>query len=240
MHKGKEVGRNEGEPILDEDTYGQLQAIVATARRGRRPTGEFKLTGTLLCANPVHGDQPHPMAGHRHTSGKNKRVKSYICARSSGGCGTTVNAAPVEEMVRVRVLDDANNPDLVAGLAAEARALTDARMNAAAKVERLEGMLIELETRLAEETIRPHAYQAAKAVYDRRIAEAEAEERQLGSGAVRGDVPTMTGEKYDVLTPAETRLLIAQLGLRVLLLLWRAGAPRNRFDPERVVIEPAR
>jgi DNA invertase Pin-like site-specific DNA recombinase len=38
-----------GEPILDEATYQQVQAMLAARRRGRRQTGRWPLTGILAC-----------------------------------------------------------------------------------------------------------------------------------------------------------------------------------------------
>ena len=234
LHKGKVVARNVGTPILDDDTYTQVQAIIVGRKKGPRPTGLFKLSGVALCAAPVHGDRPHPMGGHRHRD----VVRDYYCSPSSGGCGAVVIAEPVEKMVRRRALRDANDPDTVAELSTEARALSEARMDAAAKVDRLDGLLADLEARKAAETIRPLAYETAKAVLDRRIAEAEAEAKRLGARPAHGDVPALTADQYDRMTWAETRLLIEQLRLRVLVLPVLPDSPRGKFDPRRVRIEP--
>lgn len=235
LHKGRIVARNSGEQILDDDIYAQIQAIIAGQKKGPRPKGLFKLSGVMLCAAPVHGDQPHPMGGHRHRD----VVRDYYCSPSSGGCGAVVVAEPVEALVRRRVLRDANDPDTVAALSAEARALSEARMDAAAKVDRLDGLLADLEARKAAETIRPLAYETAKAVLDKRIAEAEAEAKRLGARtADGGDVPALTAEEYDALTWAETKLLVSRLRLRVLVLSVLPDSTRSKFDPRRVRIEP--
>ena len=99
-------------------------------------------------------------------------------------------------------------------------------------------MLAGLEAKLAAETIREHAYEAAKAVYDRRIADAEAKRDALAAPAPAGKLPATTGAEYDELSPAERRALIARLRLEVTVLPLRPGGPRNRFDPERVQIRP--
>lgn len=234
LHRGKVVARNVGTPILDDDTYAQVQAIIAGRKKGPRPKGLFKLSGVVLCAAPVHGDRPHPMGGHRHRD----VFRDYYCSPSSGGCGAVVVAEPVEKMVRRRVLRDANDPGTVAELSAEARALSEARMDAAAKVDRLDGLLADLEARKAAEAIRPLAYETAKAVLDRRIAEAEAEAKRLGARPPGGDVPALTAEEYDDLTWAETRLLVERLRLRVLVLPVLPDSTRGMFDRRRVRIEP--
>jgi len=51
---GQIVKRDKGEHILDDDTYADVQAMIASRRRGRRPSGEFPLSGVLLCMAPVH------------------------------------------------------------------------------------------------------------------------------------------------------------------------------------------
>jgi DNA invertase Pin-like site-specific DNA recombinase len=240
MQNGKVVSRDPGEHILDDDTYADVVAAVASRRRGRRPSGEFSLSGVLLCAAPVHGSEPHRMTGHGHRNSEGERIRDYLCSRSHGGCGTTILAVPVEAAVRERVLEDANNHELVAKLSAEARALSEARTSALAKVERLDGLLADLEDRRAEETIRPLAYERAKKTYERRIAEAEAEARQLGAASKDANVPALTGEQYDEMTPAETKQLINRLCLRVLILPKTPGLARNQYDPDRVKILPER
>lgn len=49
-HHGQIVGTMRGEPVLDRDTYDDVQSLLASRRRGRRPTGLFFLTGLLTCS----------------------------------------------------------------------------------------------------------------------------------------------------------------------------------------------
>jgi hypothetical protein len=235
---GRVVRRDKGKHILDDDTYAAAVAVLAGRKRGRRPSGQFPLSGVLLCMAPVHGGEPHPMTGHGHRNSVGERVRDYYCSRSHGGCGTSILAQPIEDRVQERVLKDANNPDLVAALSAEARALSEARMSAAAKVERLDGMLADLEVRLVEGTIRQHAYDRAKEALDRRIAAAETEARQLGAAPKDMNVPSLTAEQYDVLKSAEVKLLINQLRLRVLIFPKTPGLAKQVWDPKRIKIEP--
>jgi len=51
-HDREIVARMPGKPVLDEDTYQGVQALLASRRRGRRPTGRFLLTG--LAAHGGH------------------------------------------------------------------------------------------------------------------------------------------------------------------------------------------
>ena len=46
---GEVVGRAAGAPVLDADTYAQVQAVLAGRKRGKRATGLWPLTGVLQC-----------------------------------------------------------------------------------------------------------------------------------------------------------------------------------------------
>ena len=239
MH-GTVTGRVAGEPVLDGDTYAEVQGLLAGRRRGRRESGRWPLTGVPRCGNPDCGRAGRGMAGRTETRTRADGTSSrqYTCPRSNGGCGMAVLAEPVEERVRVRVLADLADDDELAELAGRERALNDEKAAAAAEVERLEGMLAGLEAKLAAETIREHAYEAAKAVYDRRIREAEVKRDAITAPGRGGKLRPMTGAEYDRLAAAERRALIGRLHLEVTVLPLRPGGLRNRFDPERVQIRP--
>ena len=64
-------------------------------------TGLYPLSGVLRCGNPACGRRG-TMAGYPRTGGK----RAYICAPANGGCGQSVLAEPVEEIVRDWVVDD--------------------------------------------------------------------------------------------------------------------------------------
>lgn len=236
---GKIVGRNKGEPILEPGTYAEVQAMLGRRKRGRRASGQFPLTGVLVCGNPAH--KPRTMAGHGHVNAAGDRVRDYICAVSGGGCGSTVIAKPVEDMVKARVLADAADSDEMARIAAETRQLTTARDEASAEVDRLDGLLADLEVRRVNEVIREAAYEASKTALDKRMSKAlarlaEAEKATAGTGD--GEVPPLTGEEYDHMTAEEKRSVIRRLRLEITVLPRPADAPKNAFDPRRVDIRP--
>src|SRR6185437_13791877 len=58
---GEVVGRGAGAPVLDPDTYAQVQAVLAGRKRGKRATGLWPLTGVLRCGKCGGG---RTMAGH--------------------------------------------------------------------------------------------------------------------------------------------------------------------------------
>lgn len=239
--RGEVVGKVAGEPVLDADTYAEVQGLLAGRRRGRRESGRWPLTGVPRCGNPDCARAGRGMAGRTETRVRADGTSSrqYTCPRSNGGCGMSVLAEPVEERVQARVLKELANDHARMELAGRERALSDEKAAAQAEVYRLEGLLDGLEARLAAETIRVHAYEAAKAVYDRRIRAAEVKRDAIAAPSRGGKLAALTGAEYDALTAAERRALIARLHLEVTVLPLRPGGPRNRFDPERVVIDPA-
>ena len=155
MH-GEVVGKVAGEPVLDEDTYAEVQGLLAGRRQGRRESGRWPLTGVPRCGNPDCARAGRGMAGRTETRVRADGTSSrqYTCPRSNGGCGMAVLAEPVEERVRARVLADLADADELAELAGRERALNESKAAAAAEVERLEGLLAGLEAKLAAETIR--------------------------------------------------------------------------------------
>ena len=87
---------------MDAETYEAVQAKLGARRRGRRVTGKYPLSGVLALRQPgvLAGAARWP--GYPRTGGR----RAYICALANGGCGQSVLAEPVEEMVRDEVLED--------------------------------------------------------------------------------------------------------------------------------------
>ena len=239
--RGEVVGRAAGEPVLDPDSYAQIQALLAGRRRGKRATGLWPLTGVLLCGRCVTRSQRRTMAGHtssRTRASDGTAPRYYTCSLTNGGCGLTVLAEPVEELVKQRVLADLNDPELAAELSAEASALGGVRAAAQAEVERLDGMLADLEVKRVAGQIRVHAYEAAKGHLDKLVGAAETTLREVGAPAPAGALPAVTEREWDAMTAAEKRTLISRLHLEVSVSPQLPGAARNRFDPRRVQIRP--
>jgi site-specific DNA recombinase len=240
---GRRAGqiKAEGGPVLDEKTFENVQALLASRRRGRRPTGAWPLTGVMRCGHPKCVPSGRTLAGYteHRVRADGTRARRYVCAIANGGCGLSVRAAETEEIVTAAVLAELADPDEVRVLSEQAAALGEAREAAAARVGELDEALAELEDKKANGEIRPLAYGRAKATYDRRIAEAEAELQQAQADAAAArHAPAVTPAEWAAMTPAERRALIAALRLAVTVMPHPDGAPRNTFVPERVIIEP--
>ena len=151
------------------------------------------------------------MAGHTSSRKRADGIapRYYTCSLTNGGCGMSVLAEPVEDLVKARVLADVNDPELAAELSAEASALGDVRAAAQAEVERLDVMLADLEVKRVAGQVRPHAYEAAKGHLDKLVAAAETTLREVGAPAPAGMLPAVSGAEWDAMTAAEKRTLIA-------------------------------
>lgn len=240
-YRGANVGRLSGEPVLDEDTFRDVQATLAARRRGRRPTGGWPLTGIMHCGNPKC-DPKRTLAGHRSSRPRadGSYARRYVCAPGNGGCGLSILADQTEQIVRRRVLHDANDPDLAEAERAESVALSEARAAAQAEIDYVAGRMEILEDKLARDETPQAAYDRAMPTWQARYARALAalEQAAAGAGVGGGGMAGLTGEAWDAMPLGEKRAAIRRLRLRVTILSLPDGAPRNVFDPGRVRIEP--
>ncbi|MDX6371620.1 MAG: site-specific recombinase, partial [Nocardioidaceae bacterium] len=107
-HHGKDVAKMKGEPVFDTETYDGLQALLTSRRRGRRPTGRFLLTGLLICSScqrTMNGATRHKGLA----DGTKPRI--YRCPAHLKGCGVTILAAPVEQIVGEHMVTVLSDPD---------------------------------------------------------------------------------------------------------------------------------
>jgi DNA invertase Pin-like site-specific DNA recombinase len=225
------------EPILDNGTYEAVKAKLDKRKRGRRVTGRYPLSGVAECGNPACARRT--MAGYPRTGGK----RAYVCAPANGGCGQSVLAAPVEAIVRDKVL-----AALADAQALEAMRAADVWLDA--QREKLAGVLADLDADMAETEAKraaaPRSMTRLRGQYDRNLASMaaryEAAERELAglgpASAPAPPLPVMTAEDWDAPTTTAARkaAVIRRLGLRVTILpgTRRQGASRLPFDAGRV------
>ena len=243
VHKGEEVGRLANvEPILDEQTYLDVQAKLGARRLGRRPVGMHLLTGSLHCGNPECQRRGTMTGFIRHETGR----RYYICHRpgTPRGCGMEVAAAPVEARVRDEVIAGANDPDLQADMAGADAVLDEERAALADLLDALDRDIAATEAKAAKV---PYNMTRTRTQYERNVAtmlarfeEADRKLKELGDASRRVPrVPPLTAEEWDNdLTPAERAEYIRRLGLRVTILpsKYPRGASRRPFEDWRVVI----
>ena len=101
-------------------------------------TGQYPLSGLLGCGNPACCRRG-TMAGYPRSGGK----RAYICALANGGCGQSVLAEPVEELVRDRVLEALADAERLEAMRAADATLDEQRA-------KLSGLLGDLDADMAE------------------------------------------------------------------------------------------
>jgi DNA invertase Pin-like site-specific DNA recombinase len=84
------VGRMAGEPIVSEEDFDRVCAIVASRRRGRPNSphylcSSFAVCGQAGCGHVLHGRTRNDLKPYPDGSVS----RSYWCNRSAGGCGKT-------------------------------------------------------------------------------------------------------------------------------------------------------
>lgn len=222
------VGRGTWTPILDDDTFETVRAVLTGRRTGTRAARVALLLGLIHC-----GRCEQPMVTGGRTSGTN-RLRTYRCqavpGRSEDSCGgLVVSALPVEEMVeayaKVR-LDDKRVRERVARIVASAGA-----SDLAAEADALERRMMELEAQLSEPGLSANAILRALDRTKERLSEVQAELVQ--ATMTRVALPTRGGGEWpDDLE--QRRRLVALVVERVSIM---PATKAGRFDPERVKIK---
>jgi DNA invertase Pin-like site-specific DNA recombinase len=241
-YKGERRSRlAEVEPILDEQTFDAVQAKLGARRRGRRVTGRYPLSGVLVCGNPACGRRG-TMAGYPRSSGQ----LAYICARANGGCGMSVAAAPVEQLVRDAVVSRLADVELREAARAADAWLDEQRAKLRGLLDDLDADMADIE---AKRAATPRGMTRLRDQYDRNTATLraryEATGRQLdelGTAPAPADpLPAITAGEWDdaEVTPAAVKAAtIRRLGLRITVVPGTRpqGASRLPFDTSRVRI----
>lgn len=221
---GRVVGTTEVDPILDRDTYEAVQTLVASRRRGRRPTGKFLLTGLLTCSTCQR-----PMNGATRPNGG---PRAYRCPPQLGGCGRSIDADHTEAEVDRYMVKLLSDPRKRAKIAQHEAAITDARAKQLAEVEAIEEQLADLEVKRAMGEIIQRAYDRAKPVLDRRLKAAR--DKLDGIGVRTSTAPLDAAADWADATSAEKRALIQRFGVEIAIGPFEPG--KRRFNPERVQI----
>ncbi len=231
-------------PILDRDTFDAVQAKLGARKRGPKATGRYPLSGTAVCDNPAC-PRRGTMAGHPRTGGQ----RAYICAPVSGGCGQSVLAAPVEAIVRDRVLAELADAERREAMRAADATLDHQREELRRLLDDLDADMAETEAKLAAT---PRSMTRRRQQQERNLATLaaryEAAERDLdGLGPAAAPAPPLepvTAEEWEdpEVTPAAVKAdIIRRLGLCITIVPGTRppGASRLPFDAARVKITQA-
>lgn len=231
-HHGEDVGVIPGEPVLDRKRYDRLQAKMTSRRKGRRPNVEggegFWLTGLLFC-----GNCGHRMSGttrHKPLKDGVTKVRDYRCPVTLDGCGRSIVAKPVEDMVDDHMVDVLADRDRIRQMVAENTLLNEARAELYREKVEIDEDMANLEVKKARRETSRLRYDRAMPIYEQRLAEVTAELARLE--------PAQAEEDYDPdadwadMVPEERRRTIERLHVRIEI--GPKQGPARRFDSRRV------
>lgn len=225
---GDVVGVGQWEPILDDETFEQVQAIFKVRREaGPRPPRVSLLLGVVhcgLCETPLKSGRLGPSHGKR-------RIYRCSAPPSGQGCGKiSVGAEPVEEYVE----DVAKSRAADAAVRARVNALSEAAGGAISEILALEQRLRELEDQLVDpEGVPVEALTRAMQRTKEKLDDLRSGERIAGGGVLPepGAWPTSLAPRAQLIRLAlgEVRVFIDPAVVR----------GRNAFDTDRIRFEPA-
>lgn len=240
VHQGKDIGPAQWEPIVEYGTWLKLRALLTDPSRltvavPRGPSPRHLLTGIAQC-----GD-----CGARLKAAVNaKRMKkAYVC-RHEGCMKVTVTGEKVDALIESVVLALFASAEFRASLTSAYRERVESEAKApdiASQIAELEAERDELEAMRAEDppTITKRAYIAEDLRIEKAIDELrESEIATVTSPALR----RMLGESDLESSWKSADLMDRREIIRILFDVTINRAERNtgqRFDPNRVVVEPS-
>jgi hypothetical protein len=225
VHRGRVVRPGRWEPVLDQDTWLQLCALLSG--RTKRPQRTYPLSGLARCGLCQHG-----LTGRRrHARGRS--VPFYFCASTVGGCDRLgITAEPLEELVRDRLLLELDRRAVFRAALAEDRDAAR-RRDLARALAAVDHRHVELADRWAAGDLPAAAWDAARERLDverARLADAlaalPAPGGRVGAAELR--------EGWDLMNAQERGHVV---GLYVARVVVAPAVPGRRFDPQRVTVE---
>lgn len=223
VYQGQVVGRGQWEPVLDEETWLAVCALLASNGRGRLPRVAL-LPGLLYCGK----------CGAAMTTGSRAktggRVRTYRCNTDPGaeGCGSSsVVAEPVETIVEDFARERLADPQVRKALG---KLRKGGESSVAGDLNRLRARLAELEEAMEDPDEDFKALRVRAKSVRAKVREAEA--RLVEEVRDRAEVPDL-----DEAWPTDLlarRRLVELVVRRVTLAPGRGG----KFRPERVQIDP--
>ena len=221
--KGEIVGEGRWEPLLDRDTFEQLNVRLKSRTRAYVPRKSL-LNGLIVCGR--EGCGMRLVTGGQSRAG-GRRVRIYRCPNRAGmrGCGrTAVEAARVDELVeeyaRIRLADPLVRENL--------ERLAETGQGNAAEIVALEERNLELERELDSPGVPVSAITRSIARNAVRIEELRAV----------APVNTAVFNRPDWPQDLMHRVQLVSLVVKQVRIVPPMVASRNGFDRDRVKIDP--
>jgi site-specific DNA recombinase len=239
VYKGRDAGPADWEALVDEPTWRRANALLNdSARPQRRSARRYLLTGGLLvCGTPGCGQ---PLRSKQHHARGKGMVPVYACRpKTQGGCGgVTVRAEPVEQLVAAAVIDIVES----AAFAKALRSHAGGDRKAGAQVAKISAELDELEHAKESGAIDLREYMRFRDGARARLVEAQG--RMAGDttasavGRFAGQGDSLRAKWDDPATTLDQKQAIVRAVVKRVVIAPVGKSTGNRFDPDRVKIEP--
>lgn len=245
-HEGVIVGRIEGDPIVEEDLFDQVRAVLAGRRPGRvaGQTGRRYIGSGILRCGVCERTLSGRVQKAAKTHGRARCV--YFCPAHRNGCGKLVApmlAVDVElrTLVIARLSDPEHARQVSDFTSHRAQRLTTIR----AELDKTRRLQEALSERLGREELTLEAFDAANRPVIKKLATLTAERDSLESGAL-GSLEAAseqeTATEWDGLATARDveglRAMLRRALGRNTLFIDRPTHRQPVFDPHRLRLEP--
>jgi hypothetical protein len=175
------VGRMAGEPIVSEEDFDRVCAIVASRRRGRPNSphylcSSFAVCGQAGCGHVLHGRARNDLKPYPDGSVS----RSYWCNRSAGGCGKTeIDQRALDAAIPALVIEILADPGNAGEIETAAREIASEATRLDLEIAGAEEVAEALADRLGRGEITLVRYDVAIKPVDERIARLKAERAAL-------------------------------------------------------------
>lgn len=220
------------EPVFDQETFEMVQALLASRRRGRRPTDNWWLSGVIECGNErQNGSRCGVKMSGAHQHRTDRKVRIYVCHRRSGGCGQSIRADQLEKLVDDYMISVFHDQENIDAMAAEEQRQADVRADVTAEIDKIDQGMINLLTNLGDGLIEPLHYEAGRAAYMKRKRALQAQLDDLQPGAT---VQAYEVGDWEEASPQQRRTYIRSWRVKIEVLPYRNVDPvtgtRVRFQ----------
>ena len=193
------VGRLKGEPIVNEEDFDRVCAIIASRRRGRPNSPRYLCSTIAVCGSPGCG---HSLHGQPRTDwqaypdGSVRRV--YWCSVVNGGCGKTkIDQRALDEAAAALVIEILSDPRNTAAIETSAREIASEAARLDLEIAEAEAVAEALADRLGRGEIPLTRYDVAVRPLDARIEKLKAERAGLPTPALQQQpVPEASREQW--------------------------------------------
>jgi len=246
-HNGVIVGRMDGEPILDVETFERLRARFAGRRRGRPPGEKSIGSGIVRCGSCGTGLVVRP---HTGTYSDGERRRQYYCdPRRNRACGrVAVDQRALDRELRELVIARLSDSRHAAAIAAARAQVADRLAAVTAEIGDIERLQRALSDRLGRREISLDSFDVANRPLAEDLARLTVERDELSGGNPAGPTEAMSAETVaaqwddpDASVADRRAMLTAALGRSWLVVdPVKAAGVRRTFDRRRVrLVEPA-